>query len=84
MSDFLKLLTSKIQQVEVGTVLSELGKNKYQIRVGGVLVVAQATNDLIIKKGIPAVVTLTEKGWYILGQPKNLSSTGVTEVIISG
>ena len=77
------LFANAAQQTEIGTVIGELGRNKYRVRIGDSVVVAHTTLASI-KKGIPAVVTKTSKGWYIMGQPKNMLSTGSTEVVIPG
>lgn len=71
-------------QVEIGTVTTDLGKNKYRVSIRGNPIVAYAATDVTIKKGIPAVVTLTQNGWYIMGQPKNILATGATEVVVTG
>jgi len=83
MSVIADLFKIQTQQTKVGTVLEELGGNKYRVRVGDSTIVAYTTLASI-KKGIPAVVTRTSKGWYIMGQPKNLQATGSIEVVLPG
>ena len=87
MSDLLKLFgggSGAGGAIEIGTVEESLGNNKYSVSIRGNTVTAISAASAAVRIHGQAVLSMTANGWYIMGQPKNVVSSGRVEVVIRG
>ena len=85
MSDLMDLFGgSDSSGIEIGTVTESLGNNKYLVSVRGDVVTAVSAVSGNIRAGGQAVISLSDSGWYIVGQPKNVVGSERVTVVIKG